>query len=206
MAGKDSMMMDVKFVGGHGTFNPDGTMIRPYNSDRTGDPDPAKKWDSQPDSLWVTDGGGGTFINIWSAVSYARSGVCVSDTTTDGRLYAVSVEHHVKQEVIFRNVSNWKIYALQTEEERAEGSTAISTDIENCSHLTFGNLWLFRVTIQTKAPYGVRVKGGQDLNFRGVRTYSPQNTPFESPLFDVTHNVTISTPEIGWLRVLGEPR
>ena len=52
-----------------------------------------------------------------------------------------------KQEVIFRNVSNWRIYALQTEEERAEGPTAFSTDIENCSHLTFANLWLFRVTI-----------------------------------------------------------
>ncbi len=204
MAGKNSMMMDVKFVGGHGTNNPDGSGIPPYNRERTGDPDPAKKWDSMPPSLWVTDGGGGTFINIWSAVSYAHAGIRISDTTTEGRLYAVSVEHHCKQEVIFRNVSNWKIYAFQTEEERAEGPTALSTDIENCSHLTFANLWLFRVTIQTKSPFGVRVKGGQDLNFRGVRTYSPRDTPFDSPFFDATKDVRLDTPEIGWLRILGE--
>jgi hypothetical protein len=203
MGGKDSMMMDVKFVGGHGTYGVDGAMIRPYNADRTGDSDPAKKWDSMPDSLWVTDGGGGTFINLWSAVSFARSGVFVSDTTTEGRLYAVSVEHHVKQEVVFKNAQNWKIYALQTEEERAEGPTALSTDIQDCSHLTFANLWLFRVTIQTKAPYGVHVKGGQDLNFRGIRTYSPSNTAFESPLFDETSKTTLTTPEIGWLRIVG---
>ena len=204
MAGKDSMMMDVKFVGGHGTNNPDGSGVRPYNADRTGDPDPAKKWDSQPDSLWVTDGGGGTFINIWSAVSYAHSGVCVSDTTTEGRLYAVSVEHHCRVEVIFRNVSNWKVYAFQTEEERAEGPTAFSTDIENCKNLTFANLWLFRVTIPTKSPFGVRVKGGKDLDFRGVRTYSPRDTAYDSPLFDVTKDVHIDQPEIGWLRILGK--
>jgi|WetSurMetagenome_2_1015567.scaffolds.fasta_scaffold14902_3 hypothetical protein len=204
MAGKDSMMMDVKFVGGHGTNAADGSAISAYNKDRTGDPDPAKKWDSQPSSLWVTDGGGGTFINIWSAASYARAGVEVTDTTTPGRLYAVSVEHHSKQEVIFKNVANWAVYALQTEEEKAEGSTAFSTDIENCKNLTFANLWLFRVTIPTKSPFGVRIKGGQDLNFRGVRTYSPRDTQYDNPFFDATKDVSISTPEIGWLRILGK--
>jgi hypothetical protein len=204
MAGKDSMMMDVKFVGGHGTNAADGSGISAYNKDRTGDPDPAKKWDSQPSSLWVTDGGGGTFIDIWSAASYAHAGVEVTDTTTPGRMYAVSVEHHCKVEVIFKNAANWAIYALQTEEEKAEGSTAFSTDIENSKNLTFANLWLFRVTIPTKSPFGVRVKGGQDLNFRGVRTYSPSNTAYDNPFFDVTKDLSISTPEIGWLRILGK--
>jgi hypothetical protein len=208
MAGKDSVMDDVRFVGGHGVFLPDGTGVRPYNADRTGDGDPEKKWDSQPYSLWITNGGGGTFANIWSPNPVAHAGVGITDTQTEGRLYAVSVEHHVKTEVVLKNASNWRIYGLQTEEERAEGFAAISTDIENCSHITFANLWLFRVTIPTAAPYGVRVKGSSDLNFRGIRMYSPSGltNAFENSVFDVTRDVKVAAPEIGWLRVVGESR
>jgi hypothetical protein len=201
MAGATSLMDDVRFLGGHGTQLPDGTAIRPYNADRTGDPDPARKWGVMPPSLWITNGGGGTFTNIWSPASYAEAGVEISDTDTPGRMYAISVEHHVKQEVILRNVANWQIFGLQTEEERAEGPTAFSTDIVNCRNVLFGNLWLFRVAIPTPSPYGVKVTGSKDLSFRGVRTYSPRDTQYASPLFDVDKNVRIPTLDIGWLRI-----
>src|ERR1035437_10065762 len=59
MAGMDSMMNDVRFLGGHGTNKLDGTRENPYNNTHTADPDLNRRWDSQYPSLWVTAGGGG---------------------------------------------------------------------------------------------------------------------------------------------------
>ena len=73
MAGADSLMDDVRFLGGHGTNNADGTRANPYNSNHTGDPDPMKPWDAQFPSLWVLNGGGGTFADIWTPDSYPAS-------------------------------------------------------------------------------------------------------------------------------------
>ena len=38
-AGKDSLLDDVRFLGGHGTIQPDGTHANPYNNDHSADPD-----------------------------------------------------------------------------------------------------------------------------------------------------------------------
>ena len=97
MAGARSYMNDVKFVGGHGGMNTDGTGVQPYNASRTADANPDRKWDSLYWSLWVTDGGGGVFKDIWTASPYAAAGLYVSDTTTPGRIYGMSSEHHVLQ-------------------------------------------------------------------------------------------------------------
>jgi hypothetical protein len=59
-AGANSLMNDVRFLGGHGTPLPDGAREEPYNANHTADPNPKRIWDSQFPSLWVTDGGGGT--------------------------------------------------------------------------------------------------------------------------------------------------
>jgi len=120
MAATDSLVDDVRFLGGHGTSYPGGQRVGLYNSNNSGDADPNRRWDSESYSLWVTDGGGGTFANIWTPSPYAAAGICVSDTTTEGRIYALSSEHHVRNEMIFRNVSNWQVYACQMEEKRAE--------------------------------------------------------------------------------------
>jgi len=96
MAGKDSLMNDVRFLGGHGMYNPDGTRLVVYNNNRTGDPDATRHWDSQYWSLWITDGGGGTFKDIWTPNTFAQAGVYISDTATEGRIYALSSEHHVR--------------------------------------------------------------------------------------------------------------
>src|SRR6185436_9748619 len=112
---------DVRFLGGHGTSKPDGTRENPYNNTHTADTDLNRRWDSQYPSLWVTDGGGGTFANIWTPTTFAQAGMFISNTTTSGRVYELSSEHHVRNEVKLDHVSNWQIYALQTEEERGEG-------------------------------------------------------------------------------------
>ena len=69
-AGAASLVDDVKIQGGHGTFLPDGSRFDPYDPYHAGDKDPRKRWDAQYHSIWVTDGGGGTFANVWSANTY----------------------------------------------------------------------------------------------------------------------------------------
>src|SRR5665647_1421664 len=50
-------------------------------------------WDNQYWSLWITNNGGGTFKDIWTANTYAANGLYVSNTSTPGRMYAVSYTH-----------------------------------------------------------------------------------------------------------------
>ena len=67
-AGEDSLMDDVRFLGGHGSGS------NPYNNNHTADPDLHKRWDGQYPSLWVADGGGGTFADIWTPNTFAQAG------------------------------------------------------------------------------------------------------------------------------------
>src|ERR1035437_4418476 len=73
-AGTGSTMNDVRFLGGHGTPLPDGSRENPYNNSHTADPNPNRHWDSQYPSLWVTDGGGGTFLDLWTPSTFAQAG------------------------------------------------------------------------------------------------------------------------------------
>ena len=72
-AGETSLVQDIKIQNGHGTNLPDGTRFDPYNPNHSADPDPAKRWDAQYPSIWVTDGGGGTFTDVWSPDTYATA-------------------------------------------------------------------------------------------------------------------------------------
>jgi len=203
-AGADSMMNDVRFMGGHGMFAADGSRISPYNENRTADGNPDHVWDSQYWSLWVTDGGGGTFKDIWTPSPTAHAGICVSDTETQGRIYAMSVEHHVRNEVIFRNVANWRIFALQLEEESGEGTRALPVELDRCRDLMFANLYLYRVIrMVTSFPYGVRMAGCRDIAFHGVHVYSPTKFSFDAGIYDATHDVEVRSREIARLTVSG---
>ena len=53
-------------------------------------PTSTRRWDSQYPSLWVTDGGGGTFFDIWTPSTFAQAGLLVSNTQTSGRVYEMS--------------------------------------------------------------------------------------------------------------------
>ena len=109
-AGENSLIDDVRFLGGHGS----GT--NPYNNNQTADPDLHKRWDSQYPSLWVTNGGAGTFADIWTPDTFAQAGLYVSDTNTPGHIYELSAEHHVRNEIKFDHAENWDLNAPQTEE------------------------------------------------------------------------------------------
>ncbi|MBP1635328.1 MAG: SMP-30/Gluconolaconase/LRE domain protein [Acidobacteria bacterium] len=206
MAGARSMMNDVRLLGGHGTNNLDGTRANPYNANRTGDPDPARRWDSQYPSLWVTEGGGGTFFDIWTPSSFAMSGMLISDTATEGRIYQMSSEHHVRYEIQVRNAAHWRIYAMQTEEERGEGGFALPLEIDNSRDITFANFHLYRVISSYQPfPWAVKITKSRDIRFRNFHCYSNSKVSFDAAVYDQTHGREIRQREFAWLDVTGEP-
>jgi hypothetical protein len=211
MAGSDSMMNDVRFLGGHGTVEPGSTTEEArrvwqqiYNNTHTADSNINRRWDSQYPSLWVTDGGGGTFVDIWTPSTFAQAGLYVSDTSTSGRVYELSSEHHVRNEVVLHNVSNWQIYALQTEEERGEGGFALPLEIRDSSDLTIANLHMYRVVSSYQPfPYAVKVINSKNIRFRNVHCYSDSKVSFDNAVYDQTHGVEIRQREFAWLNISG---
>ncbi|OJV20326.1 MAG: gluconolaconase [Dyadobacter sp. 50-39] len=190
MAGADSYVNDVKFLGGHGNIprkRPGQEALG--NSSHMGN---EQHWDTQYWSLWVTDNGGGTFKNIWTANTFASAGAYVSNTSTPGRVYAMSVEHHVRNEVRFKNVSNWKVYALQLEEESKESSGCQPLEIESCEHMLFANLYMFRVIrVSTPYPHSIRSWNNRSLEFLNVHNYSQTKYPSTVPLYDVNSGLEV---------------
>ena len=183
MAGKDSLMDDVRFLGGHGTTLPGVAFNTIYNNTHTADTDLNRRWDSQYPSLWVTDGGGGTFANIWTPTTFAQAGMFISNTTTSGRVYELSSEHHVRNEVKLDHVSNWQIYALQTEEERGEGPFCLPLWIEHSSNVTIANFHGYRV-VSSSQPFlnAVHVADSKDIRFRNVHVYGDNKVSFDNSL------------------------
>ncbi len=167
-------------------------------------PDPA--WDTQYWSLWVTNGGGGIFKNIWTASSYATSGIYVSHTSTPSRIYALSVEHHVRNEVRFNEVSNWRIYALQLEEESREGPDCQPMEICNSRDLVFANLYMFRVIrVKTPYPWSIRTWNCENVELLNVHNYSQVKYTTDNPLFDVNSNTEVRPQEFARLIITASP-
>jgi hypothetical protein len=204
MAGANSYVNDVKFLGGHGNI----TRKRPgqealNNSPHVGN---EQHWDTQYWSLWITNGGGGTFKNIWTANTFASAGTYVSNTSTPGRVYAMSVEHHVRNEVRFKNVSNWKVYALQLEEESKESSNCQPLEIESCDNMLFANLYMFRVIrVSTPYPYSIRSWNNRKVEFLNVHNYSQTKYPSTVPLYDVNSGIEVRPWEFNRL-VIDNPK
>ena len=203
-AGSRSMMNDVRFLGGHGTPRPDGTRENPYNSGHTADPDPDRQWDSQYPSLWVTAGGGGTFLDIWTPSTFAQAGMMVSDTETEGRAYQISIEHHVRNELIVRNAAHWCFYALQTEEERGESGFALPIEIDSSQDITFANFHSYRVISSFQPfPWAVKVSRSRDIRFRNFHCDSNSKASFDAGLYDQSHNIELRQHEFAWLDLSG---
>jgi len=210
-AGENSMIDDVRFLGGHGSG------VNPYNNNQTADSDTRRRWDGQYPSLWVADGGGGTFADIWTPDTYAQSGLYVSDTKTAGHVYEISVEHHVRNEIKLERVENWEIAAPQTEEESGESPESLSLEISNCRNITLANYHAYRVT-RSRAPYpaAVRVYNSSRIRFRNVHVNAESGYafcdaagcgtflraskyPYENALQDITHGVEVRDREFAVL-------
>ena len=220
-AGENSLVDDVKFEGGHGTELPDGTRFNPYNANHSADADPARRWDGQYPSLWVTHGGGGTFNGIWSPDTYASAGFYVSDTNTPGHVYEISVEHHVRNEIVFNRAAHWELLAPQTEEEYGESLKAVSLEFRDSHDILVANYHGYRVTRTLgPAPAAARLYGVSDIHFRNVHvnaesgfatcdgddcaTFLRVNKyPYENAIEDVPHGLTVREREFARLDVSG---
>jgi hypothetical protein len=152
MAGIGSMLDDVSFPGAGG----------------------AKYRDAQGPDLWIKDGGGGVFRGNWPHGTISQSGLRVENTSTPGKIYQISVEHHMRVESQFRNVMNWEFYALQTEEENPAGMEAIALEIQNCRDYLYrpgSNTAVIRVV--ENAPRGYFCAPGTTTAIMAGRTWRP---------------------------------
>lgn len=214
MADEQSLVNDVKFVGGHGTMYPPSesnseyrrrelTISSPKNPVYIEGHDEA--WDNQYWSLWITENGGGSFKDIWTANSYATNGMLVSNTSTPGRIYAMSLEHHIRNETRFHNVSNWKMYAFQFEEEYNEGIEAISMDITDSENLFFANLWMYRtIRVQQPKRFGIRLWNTKNIEIRNLRNYTQKLWVTEYPVWDVNRELPVFPWHIAKINITGE--
>lgn len=217
-SGEKSLMDDVRFLGGHGSGG------NPYNNNHTADPDLHKRWDGQYPSLWVADGGGGTFANIWTPNTFAQAGFLVSNTNTPGHVYELSNEHHVRNEIKFDHVQNWDINAPQTEEEAGESPEALSLEIDDCRNLTIANYHGYRVT-RSRAPFpaAVRIYRSSDIHFRNVHVNAESGYgicdangcgtflrlskfPYENSIEDITHHLQVREREFAALDIPENPQ
>jgi sugar lactone lactonase YvrE len=198
MAGANSLVNDVRLHGGHGTRLPGDI------GDSRGR-DHRDHWDTQPPSLWVTDGGGGVFKDIWTPSPYAKAGMMVSDTSTRGRLYAMSAEHHVSHEVILRKVTGWRFYGLQFEAEREESPKALPLLIEDSHDVLFANTFFYRV-VSSFEPYAAAtvVRDSTDIRFRNVHIYSNSKVSYDSAVRDAESGAEVRDPEFAVLDVSRE--
>ena len=216
-AGEESLIDDVRFLGGHGS----GT--NPYNNNHTADPDLRKRWDGQYPSLWIADGGGGTFADIWTPNTFAQAGFFVSNTKTPGHVYELSTEHHLRNEIKFDHVENWDINAPQTEEEAGESPECLSLEISFSRNLTFANYHAYRVT-RSRAPFpaAVRIYNSSEIHFRNVHVNAESGYavcdnngcgtflrlskfPYENAIEDVTRHLEVREREFAVLDIPPHP-
>lgn len=167
-SGADSLVEDVKIMGGGGTPTADGKMLGSLTA-HTGDPVTDGRMDAQYPSIWVTDNGGGTFADVWSPNTFAQAGFYVTNTRTPGHVYEMSVEHHARNEIVLDNVHGWEFLAPQTEQEVGDGPDAVSLEIRNSSDLLFANYHAYRVTRSYHpARSAVKLFNSRDIRFRNV--------------------------------------
>ena len=165
-----------------------------------------RAWDNQHWSLWITNGGGGSFRDIWTANEYSSAGLYISHTDTPGRIYGMSLEHHLRNEAIFRNVANWKIYDFQFEVE-AEGIDTQPLDLIDCKNLTFANFYSYRVSRMLKSyPSAIRTWNCKDIEFLNVHNYAHARVKFTSNagLYDVNTHREARRWELARLSLTGK--
>ena len=145
-----------------------------------------------------------TFFDIWTPSTFAQAGMLVSDTSTEGRVYQMSSEHHVRHEMQLHNASNWRIYALQTEEERGEGGFALPLEIDGSSDITVANFHIYRVISTFQPfPWAVKVSNSRNIRFRNIHCYSNSKVSFDVTVYDQTHDAGIRQREFAWLTLSG---
>jgi len=213
MAGEHAMINDVKIVGGHGTMQkpgePSNHKSRNRNISSPSSPVYAQgkdlAWDNQYWSIWITNNGGGILKDIWTANTYSSAGLYISNTSTPGKVFAMSLEHHVRQEARMNNVSNWKFYAFQFEEASKEGKNAQTLNLSNCSNLLFANFWMYRtIRVNTPRPWGIKVSNCNNIDFRNMRSWTQVLQLPERTIFDMDRNLIVYPGDFARVNITGK--
>lgn len=171
MAGTGSMLEDVSFPGsGFGT----------------------KYTDTQGPDLWIRDGASGIFRGNWPHGTIARAGLRIENTAAPGKVYQMSVEHHMRVEAMFHNIKNWEFYALQTEEENPAGARAIAMEIKDCENLLFANTYMYRVS-RTVLPktHAIVVRNSNNVRFENMKVFSQTRLSFDTAVLDEDSGVAV---------------
>ncbi len=224
MAGENSLVDDVRFEGGHGgPALANGQRVNPYSATPEQRCRPGTTLGRAVSESVGDARGGGTFNGIWSPNTYASAGLYVSDTDTPGYVYQMSVEHHVRNEIVLHRVSNWELLAPQTEEEYRESRNAISLEIRDSHDILIANYHGYRVTRTTgPAPAAVRLHDVRDIRFRNVHVNAESGFatcdgddcatflrlskyPYENSIEDVTHGLFVREREFARLDIGGKP-
>jgi Pectate lyase superfamily protein/SMP-30/Gluconolactonase/LRE-like region len=213
MAGAHSMVNDVKIVGGHGSMQQPGEAShRRRPARKISSPSEAVlaqgkdlAWDNQYWSLWITNNGGGIFKDIWTASTYASTGLYISHTSTPGKVFAMSLEHHVRQEARLNHVANWKFYAFQFEEEGREGKQAQTLRIDDCRELMFANVWMYRtIRVNTPRPWGIQLSNSQQIDFRNMRSWTQVLQLPGRTIFDMDKKLIVYPGDFARVHITGD--
>ncbi len=180
-SGEKSVMDDIAFSGGGfgGGFG------------RGGGGGGAAAAASQRHTCWsTTAAAASSAMSGWKAAT-SPPALRVENTSTPGKIYQLSNEHHGRVEVVFRNVQNWEIHCLQTEEESGNQST-YSLDIQDCQNLLFANTYMYRVsrTVNPKT-YATQVRNSDNIIFDNMHVFSQTRIPFDNAVLEEGSGVTV---------------
>ena len=102
----------------------------------------------------------------------------------------MSVEHHMRIETQFRNVRNWQMYALQTEEENPAGAGANALEIRESHDLLFANTYMYRVSRNVLPKTSAAIVSVSDaIDFQNVKVFSQTRLAFDNAVFDESSGV-----------------
>ena len=213
MAGEGSYMNDVHFSGWSTNKGPQrfsNYSQQLYNSRKRArimDRGVEESWDNQHWNLWVTEGGGGVFKNIWINNTFGSNGLFVENTSTPGKIYEMSIEHHLRNEVRFEYAANWKVYAMQLEEETREGNDVVPMELSNSHDIEFANFFVFRViSIVRPMANAVRVWNCRDIDFYNFHNFTQMRFTINNSVYDVNTRQVVRPWEFARLTITGNER
>jgi hypothetical protein len=167
-AGADSLVDDIRIQGGHGTRLYDGTRRDPYQKRADFDTDRALG-PPVPEHLGDRRRRRHLRPACWTPSGYAQAGFYVSNTKTPGKVYELSAEHHIRNEIVLDGVENWEFLAPQTEEEVRDGMDSVSLDIRNSKNHPDRQLpRLPRHAFDQAGRTAMRIQNSSDIRFRNV--------------------------------------
>ena len=112
-------------------------------------------------------------------------GLRVENTDTPGKIYQMSVEHHMRVEAEFHNVRGWEMYAFQTEEENPAGANAYALDIEDSRDLLFANTYMYRVSRNVlPKTYAIVTRRSDGIAFENMKVFSQTRLAFDNAVYN----------------------